>query len=160
MSDQKTMRMYYDKTQANTPISIEDWDHLCSVLPFQMDFWMKKIDKKEDESKKDFYHRVLQKVIETTDDSVVLRLNTEGRVGTLNLLANPETPAKVKAELRVNLGKLINKTITSEQGTIAVFKSINPDELKKIQTEAIRVHLAALRDEEKKATRAKKMHVH
>lgn len=160
MSEERVMRMYYDKTQANTPVSLADWDHLSTVLPFQMDFWLKKVEQKEAETKKDYYQRVVQTLVENTDDEVILRLNSEGRVGTLNLLSNPDTPANVKAELRKNLGKFNNKSITCGQGTIAFLKGTNPEELRKIQAETIRVHLQSMREDEKRQKRAMKMNVH
>jgi hypothetical protein len=160
MAEQKSMRMYYDKTQSNTQITVKEWDHLCNVLPFEMTFWKNKIEKNDGESDKDYHSRVLDKVIETTNDEIVQKMNSEGRIATLKLLSNPNTSEKVKFELRRNLEKINNKTITSEQGTMAVFRSINPEELKKIQSEAIRAHLESLRKDEKKTNNARKMNVH
>lgn len=152
--------MYYDKTQANTPISIKEWDHLAATLPFEMKFWTEKTARRDGEPNKDYNKRVLDQVIESTDDAVIQKLNKEGRVATLVLLSDPDTPKKVLLELRTNLEKVNKKEITSEQGTLAVFRGINPEELKKIQQAAIREHLAIMRAEDKKAAKASKMNVH
>lgn len=160
MSDQKAMRMYYDKSQANTQITVEEWDRLKEVLAFETQFWMKIVKPEKDEKQKDYCKRILEKITGSTDDPLVQRMFTEGRIATLELLSNPETPTNVLHELRKNLEMLNNNKITSSQGSTAVLRGINPEELKKIEKEAIRAHLALMKDEESKARRTKKMNVH
>lgn len=151
--------MHYDKTQANTPVTLEEFDHLVLQLPFEMQFWEKQIAKKEDETVKDYRQRVLDKVVETSSDETIAKLHKDGRYGTLNLLANPDTPQKTLADLRKNLSDVLAKKSTSGQATINVLKDVNPAELKRIQQAAIREHLAQKRAEDARHKKALKMNV-